>query len=416
MENILKAGLIGGKLGHSYSPAIHAKLGDYSYTLCELKEDELGSFLLSGKLDAMNVTLPYKKAVMEHLDHTSDEARLIGAVNTIVRKNGKLFGYNTDYYGFLYMLKKSGIDVSGKKCLVLGSGGASATVQAVLRAEKAAEIHVISRNGEDNYQNIDKHYDADVIVNTTPVGMYPEVDFAPLELDGFTKLLGVLDVIYNPARTKLLLDAERLGIKCANGLSMLVAQAKRASELFCDCEIDDSRTDEIVREMEQDSENIVLIGMPGCGKSTAGKALAELTGRQFVDLDEVIAQKAGISIPEIFEKHGEDYFRELEHQAVCEYGKQSGLVIATGGGVVKQERNYLPLHQNGRLIWLKRELSLLPTDGRPLSQAIGAEKLFSERAPLYERFCDASVNCCDNPNVTADVILSAYKALFKERK
>lgn len=414
MSKNFKAGLIGRKLSHSYSPMIHSKLGNYSYGLFELEPENLETFLQSGELYGMNVTIPYKKTVMQYLDYISPEAKKIGAVNTIVRRQNQLCGYNTDYYGFLYMLKKNGVSVNGKKCLVLGSGGASATVQAVLESEMALDIRVISRSGDDNYANISKHRDANIIINTTPVGMFPELAVSPVSLENFTGLSGVLDVIYNPARTRLLCDAQRLGLRCVNGLLMLVAQAKRACELFTDTVIDDSCIDKIACKIAQDSENIVLIGMPGCGKSTAGKALADITGRRFVDLDEEIIKTSGISITKIFELYGETHFRELEHKVVCEFGKQSGLVIATGGGTVKREDNYEPLHQNGRLIWLKRELSLLPCNGRPLSERDGIEKLFSQRAPLYERFCDSEAECSADPNETATRILRAYSALFNE--
>ncbi len=403
-----RAGLIGHKLSHSFSPQIHALLADYEYKLFELEPDEVGAFLQKGNFDATNVTIPYKKTVMPFLAEISEEAEKIGSVNTITRTEKGLKGDNTDYFGFSYMLQKSGIAVRSKKCLVLGSGGASVTVCAVLR-DMGAEVLVISRSGENNYENLDRHRDADVIVNTTPVGMYPNTGVSPVDLSLFDNLSGVLDLIYNPARTQLLLEAQKRGIPCINGLSMLCAQAKKACELFLNTKIDDSEIDRITAKIAVDSENIILIGMPGCGKSTAGKALAEMTGRQLVDTDEMIEKKAGMPIPEIFAKYGEDYFRMLEHEAVCECAKKSGLVIATGGGVIKTKENYDALHQNGRVIWLQRDINLLATDGRPLSQQSGVLKLYEERKPLYEYFCDAAVDCDEDANMTAASILAAYK-------
>ena len=403
-----QAGLIGRTLAHSFSPQIHALLADYEYKLFELEPDDVGTFLQNGSFDATNVTIPYKKTVMPFLSEISEEAQKIGSVNTITRTEKGLRGDNTDYFGFSYMLQKSGIEVRSKKCLVLGSGGASVTVCAVLR-DMGAEVLVISRSGENNYENLDRHGDADVIVNTTPVGMYPNTGVSPVDLSQFKQLSGVLDLIYNPARTQLLLDAQKRGIPCINGLSMLCAQAKKACELFLSTKIDNSEIDRITAKIAEDSENIILIGMPGCGKSTAGKALAEQTGRPFVDTDEVIAEKAGMSIPEIFAKYGEDYFRTLEHEAVCECAKKSGLVIATGGGVVKTNKSYNALHQNGRVIWLQRSIELLATDGRPLSQQNGVLKLYEERKPLYEYFCDAAVDCDEDASITAARILNAFR-------
>ncbi len=408
-----QAGLIGGKLSHSFSPQIHAELADYGYFLQELEPHEVGAFLQTGKFDAINVTIPYKKTVMPFLAEISEEARKIGSVNTITRIPNGLRGDNTDYYGFSYMLKKSGIQVKNKKCLILGSGGASVTVQAVL-TDLGANVTVISRTGADNYKNIGSHKDADVIVNTTPVGMYPNTGKSPVDLTVFSHLSGVLDLIYNPARTQFLLDAQKLSIPNINGLTMLCAQAKKACELFLKTEIADSEIDRITQTVAKESENIILIGMPGCGKSTAGKALAKLLGRTFADTDTVIEQKAGMSIPKIFEQYGEAHFRALEHEAVCECAKQSGLVLATGGGVIKTKENYDALHQNGRVIWLQRDISLLPSDGRPLSQQAGLQKLYAERKDLYARFCDATAQCETETQKTAANVLAAFKRLFEE--
>ncbi len=379
----MSCGLLGRKLGHSYSPAIHSLLGTPSYGLFEVEPEQLGTFLQNGDLTGLNVTMPYKQAVVPYLDELTPIAQKLGAVNTIVRRNGKLLGHNTDYFGFRFMLTQSGLDVKGKTALVLGNGGASKTCVAVLE-EMGAQVTVISRSGENNYTNIDLH--ADLIVNTTPVGMYPDTGNAPVELSRFVKLEGVLDVVYNPPRTQLLMDAQMLGIPALGGLWMLIAQAKEAAEWFIGQRISDSRIPRIYEIMRSCMENIILIGMPGCGKTTLGKAVAEHLGRPFVDLDSCIADKAGMSIPEIFAQYGEAHFRRLETQIADQYGKQSGLVIATGGGIVTQNRNYPLLHQNSKIFWLQRALDKLPTDGRPLSKNLS--EMFKIRLPLYEKFAD----------------------------
>ena len=302
-------GLIGEKLGHSFSPYIHGELGGYDYSLIELERGELGRFLKRGAFRGLNVTVPYKKDVIPYCAWLSPEARRIGSVNTIVNDGGLLRGYNTDYFGFVCMLRKAGIDVKGKKALVLGSGGASLTVQTALHDLGAKSVTVISRGGEDNYGNLERHADARLIVNTTPVGMYPKVEAAPLSLEIFPDCEAVADIIYNPSRTKLLLDAEARGIPCANGLPMLVAQAKAAAELFLGRDIPDARIDEITSVIEKRTKNIILIGMPGCGKTTVGKLLARSLGREFADTDEMIVREGGRSIPDIFASDGEAAFR-----------------------------------------------------------------------------------------------------------
>ena len=383
----MKCGLLGRKLGHSYSPQIHARLGDYSYELFEKEPEDLENFLKNGDFSGINVTVPYKKAVIPYLDELSPLAQKLGAVNTVVRRGGKLIGHNTDYFGFLTMVRSSGLQVSGKKVLVLGSGGASNTAVAVL-TELGATVVIISRSGENNYGNLHLHADAAVIINTTPVGTYPNTDEAPLSLDSFPRLEGVLDVIYNPARTMLLRQAQERGLTTCNGLLMLVAQAKEASEWFTGRDIPDEKIIEIHRVLRQQMENIILIGMPGCGKSTVGKALAEKLGKTFADTDETIVSLAGKSIPEIFAQDGEAVFRDWETKALSQQAKQSGLVIATGGGCVTRKVNHSILRQNGSLFWLQRELDKLPTDGRPLSQSNRLEDLYRVRKPLYEDFSD----------------------------
>ena len=407
----MKCGLLGRTLGHSYSPQIHAMLGDYAYTLFEKEPEEVSDFLKNGDFTGINVTIPYKQAVIPYLDDLSDAARRIGAVNTILRRpDGSLWGHNTDYYGFSAMVQRTGLSLEGKKVLVLGSGGASRTVVCVLEGLGANPV-VISRTGEDNYQNLSRHADAAVIVNTTPVGMYPNTGISPVELDGFSHLEGVLDLIYNPARTQLLLDAERRGIPNQNGLWMLVAQAKEAAEVFTGAPIAHSAIARIHHTLSRQMQNLVLIGMPGCGKSTIGPLLAQATGRSFVDADETIAALAGKTIPEIFAQDGEDAFRRLETQVLADLGKRSGLVIATGGGCVTRANNYPLLHQNGILLRLERELSLLPTDGRPVSQSRSLSQLYEVRDPLYRAFADITI---DN-NGTPAQTLCAIAACLEER-
>lgn len=406
-----RTGLIGRKLSHSFSPEIHSFLADYEYKLYEMEENQVGEFLKNCPLDALNVTIPYKKTVMPFLTHISEAALEIGSVNTIVKKADGLYGYNTDYYGFTYMVRASGIEIKNKKVLVLGSGGASLTVKAVLSDMKAKEIITVSRSGKNNYENIAVHKDADVIVNTTPVGMYPDNGASPVDLTLFTNLSGVLDLIYNPSVTKLLSDAEKLGIPCINGLAMLSAQAKRAAELFLDTVIPEDPTPEIVKNIDRKLKNIVLVGMPGSGKSTAGKRLAEILSREFIDTDEIIVNNSHMPIPEIFSLYGEDEFRKRETEAAKEAGKMSGAIIATGGGIITREENYYPLHQNSYIVWLQRDTSLLPVDGRPISQKNDINELYKKRAPLYKKFADAVAEVSENPDETAQRITDAIRRL-----
>ena len=401
----MKCGLLGRKLGHSYSPQIHSFLGDYLYTLFEKEPEEIEDFLKNGDFTGINVTIPYKKDVIPYLDALSPTAVKMGAVNTIVRRSdGTLFGHNTDYFGFASMVERSGLDVKGKKVLVLGSGGASNTVVAVLK-ELGATVIIVSRSGENNYANLHLHADAAVIVNTTPVGMYPNTGISPVSLELFPKLEGVLDVVYNPARTQLLLDAEKRGLPCENGLWMLVAQAKEAAEYFTGSPISDSSIAAIHRRLSAQMQNIVLIGMPGCGKSTIASLLSGKLHRKVVDADAEIIRLAGKTIPEIFAQDGEEVFRGWETKALEALGKQSGLIIATGGGCVTKDRNYPLLHQNGQLFWLKRSLDILPTDGRPLSQSNNLTDMYTVRKPLYERFADCTVDNNASPEQTVAAII-----------
>ena len=388
----MKCGLLGKTLGHSYSPQIHSFLGNYSYRLFEKQPEEIADFVSNGDFTGLNVTIPYKKDVIPFCTELSERAAKLGAVNTIVRrKAGSIIGHNTDYFGFQSMVHRIGVCVKGKKALVLGSGGASATAVYVLQ-EMGAEVIVISRSGNNNYSNLHLHSDASLIVNATPVGMYPNNGQSPLDLSVFTRLEGVLDMIYNPAKTKLLLDAEKMGIATENGLWMLVAQAKESAEWFTGEKISNDLIATIHRNLQKQMQNIVLIGMPGCGKSTIGKILAERTGKKFVDADDEIINLAQISIPEIFAQYGEDYFRMLETKVLDALGKQSGLIIATGGGCVTRDENYPLLHQNSTVFWLQRDISSLPKDGRPLSQLNKLEDMYSVRKPMYQRFADYVVS------------------------
>lgn len=402
-------GLLGETLGHSFSPQIHACLGDYEYKLFEVAPEDLGDFLRSGSFEGLNVTIPYKRAVMPYLAEISENAKAIGSVNTItVLPNGTLRGDNTDYDGFLYLVRRSGIAVNGKKALVLGTGGASLPVKKVLSDLGAREIISISRTGENNYQNLEKHFDADLIVNTTPVGMYPNNLQSPLSLDGFTQLSGVLDIVYNPQKTQLILDAEQRGIPAFSGLTMLVAQAKRAAELFLNTNIDDRKNDEIYETLSRQMKNIVLVGMPGCGKSTVGKALAKRLSRPFFDADQEIVKRAGKSIPEIFQTEGEAGFRKIETEVLFDLCRQSGAVIATGGGAVTVPQNHDILRQNSLVVFLNRDIAVLPTNGRPLSEQNDLHEMFRRRLPLYRAVCDYEVDGNSEIQTVTDRVAEVY--------
>lgn len=401
----MQCGLLGGKLGHSYSPQIHSHLGSYSYELFEKQPEELEDFLKHGDFTGLNVTIPYKKAVIPYCTELSERAKALGAVNTIVRRaDGSLVGHNTDFFGFKTMLHNSGLQVAGKKALVLGTGGASNTAVAVLQ-EQGAHVVVISRSGENHYGNLHLHADASVIVNATPVGMYPNVGVSPVDLNLFSHLDGILDVVYNPARTQLLLDAEKRNLTAVNGLEMLVAQAKESAEWFTGETISDDVIPAIHRILKNQMENIILIGMPGSGKSTVGRILAEKTEKMLIDADAYLVEKAGRSIPEIFASDGEAGFRALEIEVLAELGTRSGLIIATGGGCVTQPCNYDLLHQNGTIFCLDRDLDKLPTNGRPLSQTIKLTEMYRVRKPLYESFADHHIDNNGSAEAAAEAIL-----------
>lgn len=402
----MRCGLLGRQLGHSYSPAIHKLLGEYSYELFPREPEELEKFIKLGPWDGCNVTIPYKKDVVPYCTELSDLAKELGSVNALVRRpNGTIYGDNTDAFGFEAMAKRLPVEYQGKKALVFGTGGASVTVQAVLK-HMGCDVTVVSRTGAVTYADLDKYTDAEVLVNTTPVGMYPNTGKSVVDLSLFPKVEAVLDVVYNPARTKLILDAEEKGIPCESGLYMLVAQAARASELWQDTTISTEKLDAVHKAIARSMQNIVLIGMPGCGKSTVGLKLARATGRRLIDADQELVKRAGMEIPAYMDRFGVDAFRELEAEVLRELGKQSGLIIATGGGCVTRQENYRSLHQNGIIVWLQRELHDLPTEGRPLSQKEGVEAIYEKRKPLYEAYADLTVPNTDPDQVVETILRS----------
>ena len=401
-------GLLGRKLGHSLSPEIHSLLCDYEYKLYPTEPENLDGFFSDTYLKGFNVTIPYKIEAFNRCDEISETAAKVGSVNTVIRRpDGTLFGDNTDYFGFSYMAEKCGCDFKNKKVLILGNGGASLTVRHVAKDNGAKEIVVISRTGDDNYENIFRHYDSDIIINTTPVGMFPNNGERLIDLSKFTKCRKALDLIYNPARTVFLLDAEKLGIDCINGLYMLVAQALRAAEIFTGKSIPLSRIDEIYDAIIAEQKNIVLVGMPGCGKSTCAALLSQKTGRECVDTDALVVEASGEKIPDIFAKYGEDEFRSRETAAVRSAGKLAGKIIATGGGAILRAENRIALRENSTVIFLKAPVDSLATDGRPLSKnAEALQKMLSERLPLYIETADFTVEVDGDPEITVRRILS----------
>ena len=406
-----KCGLLGEKLSHSYSPAIHAELADYEYRLFEKHAEEVEDFIRNGDWDGLNVTIPYKKTVLPFCSQLSDTAKMIGSVNTLVRReDGSIFGDNTDAYGFEKLLERCSVDPTGKKAVILGSGGASVMANAVLRKLGAREVVTVSRTGENNYQNLARYTNADILINTTPVGMFPHTGKSAVEITEFDNLSAVIDVIYNPARTELLMDSEQMGIPCTNGLYMLVAQAKRSAEQFADICIADSVIDRIEKKLVSQMLNIILIGMPGSGKSTVSALLAEMTGKKLVEADTEIETDAGMGIQEIFQKEGEPGFRNRENRILNEIGKQSGLVISTGGGCVTRLDNYPALHQNGTIVYITRPIDLLARDGRPLSIGADLQAMFRKRGPLYQAFADITVANEGTPQKTAETILASLRS------
>lgn len=401
--------LIGNPLGHSHSPFIHRALGRYEYELMPLSEDKLESFIKEGDYEGLNVTIPYKQTVIPFLDEIDEEAKKIGSVNTVVRRDGKLCGHNTDYHGFFMMAYSKGISFKDKKVVVLGSGGTSLTACAVARDLGASSVVVISRSGENNYDNLHLHADADILVNTTPVGMFPHNDACPVDLSVFSKLSGVLDVIYNPLRTKLIMQAEEKNIPAVSGLYMLVAQAAVSCGLFTNDKPQRKEIDDIHRALADHVSNIVLIGMPGCGKTTVAECLARMTERRVIDTDALITERAGKKPADIIKEEGEDAFRRYEHEAIEEAGKQSNVIIATGGGSVTRNENLAPLRQNGRIALILRPLDQLAREDRPLSSG-DLRDLYRRRLPQYMHFADFSVENTSTPEACAEEILRNFHA------
>lgn len=400
-------GLIGESLSHSKSKEIHELLADYTYNLRDIKNNELDEFFNLKKFKGINVTIPYKEVSMKYLDEIDELAKEIGAVNTIVNRNGRLIGYNTDYLGFNYSLNFYGIDLKDKKVLILGSGGASKMLQKLLMDKGAKEFVVISRSTENNYESIEKFADFEVIINATPIGMYPNNMECKVDLTKFNKLEDVIDLIYNPLKTKLILDAEKLNIKTMSGLMMLVAQAFFACELFLNKKLDESLIIKIYKKLKFDMENILLIGMPSCGKTSMGMMLAEKLKRDFYDTDDLIVkEEEGKTIPEIFEEKGEDYFRDIESKILKDLSERNGIVIVSGGGTPLREENRDYISQNSLVIYLNRDLENLETSGRPLSKNLeNLKKLYDERKEIYEALANIEIDVREDKIKNLDLIL-----------
>lgn len=388
----MRCALIGEKLSHSYSRLIHKKFGMYSYDLVELPPDNLKEFVEHGGYDAFNVTIPYKSAIIPYIDKVETLAMQIGAINTVCRLGGKTYGYNTDILGMAYMLKRAGIALGGKNVMILGSGGTGKTAEMLAKKNGAASITVVSRSGSVNYKNFYELQQTQIIINTTPVGMYPYSDISLADLSKFRNLEAVADVIYNPMRTRLMLQARELNLKYAGGLYMLVAQAKYSMDIFVKNRHPDEIIEQVYKYLLSRIINIVLVGMPGSGKTSIGKAVARRERRRYVDSDAEIVASEGRAITEIFAEKGEEYFRKKEKQTLFLLGSQNGMVISTGGGAVLDRENYYSLKANGRIYYLEREINDLATRGRPLSTGTEAlKKLLEQREPLYKAFADVTV-------------------------
>ncbi len=398
----MKFGVLGKSLPHTYSPQIHKAFADYEYTVLERSEEQVHALFEGAEgLNGFNVTIPYKKLAASLCTELSDEVRELGAANTIVRLAGGGFkGYNTDVFGFTYMLESAGIEVAGKSCLILGTGGASVAVEYALRKMGAAKIDFCSRSGQINYENVyELAADTQIVVNATPVGMFPNVDDSPVDLSRFAKLYAAADIVYNPSRTRFLQQAQELGLKNAGGLSMLVAQAWQASEIFKGAAVDpehvegpaEEKINSVIKSLQDQMLNITLVGMPGSGKTTIGKKLAKKLGRIFIDLDVQFKEEYGTTPAEVISTKGEDDFRRMETELAKKILPQSGLVIATGGGIVTRKENWFYLRTNSKVCYLERPLNFLlkqDTSNRPLSRSAGIEELYKKRSPLYEQVCD----------------------------
>lgn len=406
-----KYGCIGKKLTHSFSKEIHARLSNYEYELIELSEQELDSFFKKKDFEAINVTIPYKQTVIRYLDSVSEIADRIGAVNTIVNRNGKLCGYNTDYYGMKALIEHIGLVLENKKVLILGTGGTSKTARVVATDMGAAEVLTVSRRKSDENitytEAISLHSNSDIIINTTPSGMYPECESTPIDISKFTQLEGVIDAVYNPLCTNLVLDAKSKGIKAEGGLYMLVMQAVVAVEKFLDTKIEREVADRVFAQILATKENIVLTGMPGSGKSTIGR-LIKLDGYEFFDTDAEVEKRCGCTIKELIETKGEDYFRNLEAEVIRDVSAKSSRIISTGGGAVLREENVRNLKRNGKLFFINADISRLrATDDRPLSDTVDKlTKLYNERIQIYKSTADVLVPDMQTPEAEAEYIIA----------
>ena len=407
-------GLIGERLGHSFSKEVHGMLSDYEYEICEIERDELDGFMRRADFKAINVTIPYKEAVIPYLSYISAEAKMIGSVNTVINRDGKLYGYNTDFFGMTSLINKMHLNISGKKTVILGTGGTAKTALAVAKHLGADPIITVSRTKRDgviDYEELySEHTDAEIIINTTPVGMYPNNFSSPIDVTKFTNLEGVIDAVYNPIRTALVVDASGMGVKAEGGLYMLVAQAVYASEIFLGVKHPTEKLNKIYNKIRRKKENIVLIGMPASGKSTASKLIANELSRERLDTDIMVVKTTGKSITEIFESEGEAAFREYESTEVANASLQNGRVIATGGGVILNHNNIKMLKQNGVIFFIDRPCEkLMPTVDRPLASDIEAiKKRYEERYGIYRASCDYVIDADDTPVGVARKITGAF--------
>lgn len=407
-------GCIAERLGHSFSAAIHKKIDCYDYVLREVPKEELDAFMKARDFRGINVTIPYKQSVIPYLDEIDEQAMTIGAVNTIVNREGRLYGYNTDFGGMTALIRRMKLDVSGKKVLILGTGGTSKTANAVVRALGASEVLTVSRSKKEDCLTYEeaarRHGDAQVIVNTTPCGMFPDIDTAPIDPDSFPHLVGVVDAVFNPLCTKLVLSAKQRGVCAEGGLYMLVAQAVLAAHLFTGKTYAADTMERVYRALLFEKRNLVLIGMPASGKTTVGRAAANMLGREFFDVDAYITQKAGADIPTIFSEKGEACFRDLETEAVRELSAKTGVVLATGGGTILRKKNVDLLRMNGKLLFLDRPLErLLPTNDRPLGNTEDKiRQLYETRLPLYRASADATVIGAETVEETAKRVIECF--------
>ncbi len=404
----MEYGVIGEHLKHSFSKEIHEKIGDYGYEICEVSREDFDKFMRERDFRGINVTIPYKELVIPYLHYIDPTAEEIGAVNTIVNRSGKLYGYNTDFYGLKSLIIKTGADIENKKVLVFGSGGTSKTAEYTVKKMGAAEVLRVSRSKKDGcitYEEA-RNAEADVIINTTPAGMYPNISGFPDDLENYASVKSVVDVIYNPLKTELVLQAERLGKISSGGLYMLVSQAVYAAMHFEKAGEND--LDRIYGEVYKEKENVVLTGMPGSGKTTAGKIIAEKLNFKFIDTDDIITEKYG-NISDIFAAHGEEYFRKIEKEVILEASAQSGAVISTGGGAVLADENIKNLHHNGKIYFIDRPISdILPTSDRPLSSdRASLEKRYAERFEIYKNTADFHIKAGKTPDETAERIVKA---------